>query len=501
MEAPKSPFENPDSPGTDQSAGNVPSSATGIFGQVSAAPLRTEDDLLASLLKKPNPSESNSAAAPAAPDLTVPAAGQGTSASPGPAAQSPVTPAAAQGEFTRMLQALNSSVPAANSGAKPAATPTEELAKAFSHVALDKIPSSEPAVRPESLPASPSSPGSFTKMFNAASVAPTGPAAGEVHTAPAQPQSAQPSSGPGEFTKIFRGIKAENLPPVAAAPVSPPKQPPQAGPGAFTRMFSNQGASTSPQEDLLNSLKPIASPESSLKFPGGAARSAEPALPAQGGFTQLLRALNQESPQKAAEPPVFQASPTPPAPAPSAGGFTQLLKALSAEPASESVAAPPMPPAAIPYSPPPLSPAPPIASRPGVPPVLPQSQAAPQAPPGPGEFTRIISGSALRDLQSNGGVPGSPTPAAPSAQSGWAPPPMPQASAMPHAPAIPPPPAQHLAPPVFAFPQAPAPTPPPVAAPAPPQSAFQKYLPLILVVNVFLMLVIVLILVFALHHK
>jgi hypothetical protein len=72
---------------------------------------------------------------------------------------------------------------------------------------------------------------------------------------------------------------------------------------------------------------------------------------------------------------------------------------------------------------------------------------------------------------------------------------------MPIAPAVPPPPpAQHFAPPAFSFPPVPAP-PPPVAAPAPPQSTLQKYLPLILVVNVFLMLAIVLILVFALHHK
>jgi hypothetical protein len=490
MEAPKSPFEKPDSPGTDQSAGNVPSSATGIFGQVSAAPLRTKDDLFASLLKKPMPSESNSAPAPAALDPAVPVAGQAASASTVPAA-----PSASQGEFTRMLQALNSSVPAATSGAEPAARPSEELAKAFSHVALERIPNSEPAVRSEGLPVSPSAPGSFTQMFKAASGASASPAAGQVQTSPAQPQSAQPASGSGEFTKTFQEIKAENVPPVAAAPASTPKQPPQAGPGAFTRMFSNQGASPSPQEDPLNSLKPVATPESGMKLTGGAAPSAGPALPAQGGFTQLLRALNQEAPQAAAEPPIFQASSTPPAPAPSAGGFTQLLKALSAEPASESATAPPMPATSIPSSPPQLSPAPPIASRPVAPPVLPPSQAAPQAPTGPGEFTRIISGSALRDLQSNGGVPVPPTASAPATQSGWAPPPMPQP------PAIPPPPAQHFAPPAFAFPPAPAPTPPPVAASAPPQSTLQKYLPLILVLNVFLMLVIVLILVFALHHK
>jgi hypothetical protein len=46
-----------------------------------------------------------------------------------------------------------------------------------------------------------------------------------------------------------------------------------------------------------------------------------------------------------------------------------------------------------------------------------------------------------------------------------------------------------------------APAPPPPTAPQPPQSALQKYLPLILVLNAFLMLAVVMILVFALHHK
>jgi hypothetical protein len=63
-----------------------------------------------------------------------------------------------------------------------------------------------------------------------------------------------------------------------------------------------------------------------------------------------------------------------------------------------------------------------------------------------------------------------------------------------------PPPAQHFAPPAFAF-SPPSAPPPAVAVPAPPQTTLQKYLPLILVLNVFLMLAIVLILVFALHHK
>jgi hypothetical protein len=56
--------------------------------------------------------------------------------------------------------------------------------------------------------------------------------------------------------------------------------------------------------------------------------------------------------------------------------------------------------------------------------------------------------------------------------------------------------APHFQPPAFPFPPAPA---PPAPAAAPP-SKLQQYLPLILVVNVFVLIVVILILVFALRH-
>ena len=113
----------------------------------------------------------------------------------------------------------------------------------------------------------------------------------------------------------------------------------------------------------------------------------------------------------------------------------------------------------------------------------------------------MISGSALRDLQSQGAARRLRPPPQrhrvrrhgslrqlPSLQLCRSPPP---------AGAAPP-----FAPPAFAFPIPPTPTPPPPpAAPQPPANPLQKYMPLILVLNVFLMLAIVLILVFVLHHK
>jgi len=55
-----------------------------------------------------------------------------------------------------------------------------------------------------------------------------------------------------------------------------------------------------------------------------------------------------------------------------------------------------------------------------------------------------------------------------------------------------------FAPQAFGMPQAAQPAPMPAA---PQQTTLQKYLPLILVLNVFLLLVIVLILFFVMHHK
>ncbi|HXE05205.1 MAG TPA: hypothetical protein VN579_04400, partial [Bryobacteraceae bacterium] len=101
---PRSQFEQPEPPSPDQ-----PSSATGVFGQVQAAP-RAEEDLLASLLRQgapekkvedaepPKPPVVASPAQPAFPPAAV-TANETTPAGGPEASRSP-------GEFTRMLQAL-----------------------------------------------------------------------------------------------------------------------------------------------------------------------------------------------------------------------------------------------------------------------------------------------------------------------------------------------------------------------------------------------------------
>ncbi len=497
MDAFRTPFDKPDSPGTDDSAGREPSSATGIFGTVSTPPARSEEDLLASLSRERDSVVSDSVKPAQTPSTTAPT--PQASASPG--------------DFTRMLQSLATPEEAGPSGSSSVSQPSQELARAFSQFSFEKVPSPEPASRAEvptepARPVSPlaeksgaASPGSFTQMFSSMSAEPAGPAAMAPPASAAQPLRASGASAPGEFTKMFQGAQGENGFRESSMPAAPPPEPLRSTePGAFTRMFSRDSLERAPQQDPLKSLKAEPIPEKDFKFTAGPARPAEPALPAQGGFTQLLQALNQEPAAKASEPLLPAAPLAAPTltPAPAAGGFTQLLRTLSAEPVSPPQAAPSMaqspvaPPAAPPMS------APPMVPPQVVPPMMPQTSAPPPVQSGPGEFTRIISGSALRDLQGQNAVPAAQAPpvaAAPMGQPGWPPVAIPQAPAVPHAPPF--------VPPSFAFP--PAPAPPPAAAPVPPPApapgALQKYMPLILVLNVFLMLAIVLILVFTLHHK
>jgi hypothetical protein len=113
---------------------------------------------------------------------------------------------------------------------------------------------------------------------------------------------------------------------------------------------------------------------------------------------------------------------------------------------------------------------------------------------GPGEFTRVISGSALRDLQ--GGSGAAPPPVAPAA--GGAP----AWPGMPAMPAISKPPmpaaAPHFAPPAFSF-QPPAPPPAP-AAPA--AGGMPKWMLALLAVMGFLVIALLIILIFVLmRHK
>lgn len=511
MDSSKTPFDDPGFSGKTEQAAGEASSATGVFGTVSTQPAqREEDDLLKSLMRQ---SDAPAPAAVQPPEAAPPAV---TKVMPA-AYSSPSTESAGPGEFTQMLHALSTPASAPRAASKQGT----DLSRVFKQVSFEKTPTGEPVKStPAPQTSSSSAPGSFTQMFSALSsntveeqtvVKPT-PVPPQIESSPtvaaetakAAGQPRVEAAGPGDFTRMFQALRTDKqpvaqppMPPAAqatpaplpsVAPVKPPPAQSGAGGGSFTQMFSSLSVAGSPKEDPLKSMTPEPRPASGFQF-SSSPRPPEPS--AQGGFTQLLQALNQES-AKPAEPPLAQspltaASPVPTAaPGAAAGGFTQLLKSLSAEPASPPQAPPP--------------------------PVVPQAVAPPISSTGPGEFTRVISGSALRDLQSQGAQPAAPV-AAPTARPVFTPPPFPPAPHLPPAPPLPhagaaaPPPAPHFAPPAFAFPPAPAPA-PPAPAPAPPVAAppaeagkLQKYLPLILVVNIFVLLVIVLILIFVLGHK
>ena len=486
MDATRNPFDNQDSPGKDSNAGAEPSSATGIFSTKPAPPPPTEVDAKLPALFGQRPSASPAAS----PYPTQPAPDPAASDSPGP------------GEFTRMLRALTNPEPETPAVRAPAPRPSDDLKRSFSPVSFASTPASGPPTviekpRPSIPPArsipsypepapTPAQPGAFTQMFSQMGPTPPTPKASSA-APPFTPQAPTPpaSSGQGEFTKIFMGGTGQNEMPQQAPPQE--EQPTQLG--TFDRLFAGAPARPAPAAEPPRSYKPEPPAESSFHFNQPPPRAPEPSIPAQGGFTQLLRALNQEQAPKPSAPPLAPLPPAPaPAPVPTSGGFTQLLQALSATPATPPPQAPPAYPAPVaPPAAPPMVPSP-MAIPPSMPP-------APAPPPssGPGEFTRIISGSALREMQGQGAPPPMPAAAPPAARPAWTPPVAPPPPA--------PPPAPTYAPPAFAFPPAPAPPPVAAAAPAPPPTMMQKYLPLILIVNVFLMLVIVLILIFVLKHK
>ena len=527
MDSSKSPFDDPDLSGKSESATGDPSSATAIFGTIQGKPApEQEDDILKSLLK-------GAGSSPAIPSET-PLSAVTPPATPQPSAQT-----SSPGGFTDIFQSLQSSAGVTPSPEPPRAPasplgsssgrPTD-LSSVFTQVVVEKTTFSPPPVpsppkggeftqllqtmsaaaqKPETQTAPPataspsapaSAPGAVTQIFSSGSSSassnpgfdPQATASIPIYSPPASaaPQPGKPEEAkPGDFTRMFQSLTPPNeSAPPPATPGFPPPQ--QSGPGAFTQMFAPKPLESTPAEDPLKSLRPEPAPapqSSTFSFQTPSPRPPEPAPIAQGGFTQLLQALNKE--ETAAKLPEPFMPPPPSAPAVSGagmGGFTQLLQTLSAEPSA-------------------AQPAPPPASAPVLPP------ASPPVSGGAGEFTRVISGSQLREFQGQnvgGGPPVLPPQQPAAARPAMPPMQFPQAPAfpaappMPHIPAAAPqaaaPPAAlpHFQAPAFQFPPAPAPPAPPPPAP----SKLQQYLPLILVLNIFVLLVIVVILIFVLRH-
>jgi hypothetical protein len=351
----------------------------------------------------------------------------------------------------------------------------------------------QPLEGPAKGPAKPEPPGEFTQMFHKLEPPQSAPP-------PQSSSTSIPPQEPGDFTRMFvaaatsPGVRPAPATP-APAPLAPPSPPRMRGfstpgisdsasaEGSFTQLFRTPPSP--PQAPPVQPFAPLSS----------APPQAEPAWPqsldpvrnrdamAPGGLSQLFRSLSEES-----EPPPGRIEGSFPVrettlpvqpPTTNPASVTMLIQKLTEDLQQLSASTPPTPPAE-----------------------------APAGLSGPGEFTRIIRGGVPDPASGvepgvaagNFAMPAAPTLVFPSA------PPAPPAPAFaaPQVPAVPPPA------PVFAVPQIPAiaaPQPPPAQPPkvaasaAAPQSKLQQMLPMLLVLNAFLVVVLILLLVFALKSR
>ena len=383
-------------------------------------------------------------------------------------------------------------------------------------------------------------PGEFTQMFNSQGQRPAAP--------PAQPREAAPQdrgpheqvsprglevtqtlrspqapgdSGAGEFTRIFV--------PGGTPPYTPPSRPPEdtprpgtlfAGPSK-SKGFSSPGASDSASAEggisqFFNTIprQPASAPpapprpappppaaDTSWKndpFFRPPEKSAAPEGPSPS-VTNILSSLagpGSSAPRRD-EPAPYRADPlpsyAPPKPSEDAGGVTQFIQRLSQEQL-----------------------APPVVPAPAPAPVPPPSQ-------GPGEYTRMIEG--LGAMPAAAAPAPAPPPPAPKAAPAFAVPavPLPAAPAF-AAPAVPaPPPLPRVAPPPIpaapaphaagapaapsfgapAIPAMPKPALPPVPMPAvaPPKSKLEAMVPILLVINTFLLVLLLVVVIFLIKAK
>jgi hypothetical protein len=370
---------------------------------------------------------------------------------------------------------------------------------------------------PERVPAAPASapasasgtaPGEFTQMFNSlnprpAAPPPPKPAPPQVATQVVKGPPPSPSNqGQGEFTKIFvSGVTPAYTPPARPSEETPRPAPPSSGPsgskgfstpgvsgsasgeGGFTQFFSNaprppapvqtpapspprQSAAPPPSDDPWKN-DPFFRPAEKASAPEAVSPSVTSMLSSLAGSGAGTSAPKQAEPAPYRPEPLPAASYAPTKSAEEAGGVTRLIQRLSQQPAA---------------------------------PVVPASSAPPALPvdPGPGEFTRIMYGVGSRPpappppAQQAFVVP--PVPAPPSIPK-VAPPPMP--GPMPHAAAAPPAPV-FAAPPVPAIPK---PAPPPMPALAPPKSKLEAMVPILLVINTFLLVLLLVVVIFLIKAR
>lgn len=459
-------------------------------------------------------------------------------------------PLSATAMFLRSLESPPADAP--DAFASGPARPGTEAAR--SEWPAEAAPPPSPAPKP--------GPGEFTRIFQAMdkhaidkvdkafAPAPADPAAGRIE--PATTPAAAP--GPGEFTRIFVAGSTPVSPAVAKTVIEPPPLPPPQPPAQFTppppaappappklKGFSSPGISDSASAEgsFTQIFKPVA-PSSSAPAPSGSATGIfsgsmpasgnTPAQPAAPPESKLNPGLDARPDRPWKPEPDFGSSAQPPSATPPSGitGFVSALATPSAPVGARAAEPVPYRPDPVPAYTPQTPTASPVstleagsvtrlinrlsqveAAPPPPPPVA--SPAAPPAASGPGEFTRMISAAQF------GNAAAAPPPVAPST-----PPPAPAgpAFALPQAPplaippmpqhAAPPPPAMHLPhpatpPPAQAHLQPPkieAPKPPALAAPAlaAPKGKLEAMVPILLVVNTFLLIVLLVVVIFAMKR-
>jgi hypothetical protein len=318
---------------------------------------------------------------------------------------------------------------------------------------------------------------------------------------------------PGEFTQMFHKLEFAPSPPVSSVPEARPSpEISRQEPGEFTRMFVRATASM-PQRPMPAVSDPAAfAPPATPRLKGFSTPGVSDSASPEGSFTQLFQTAGPApaapvrpfTPLSNGTEPAWSSNlDSPPSKdAMESAGVTQLFRALSPEneaPANrfvEQSAQPAVPVANTPSSITMLiqrltedlqSSA---ASSP-----LPASGPEPAGVSEPGEFTRIMSGGSVKAGGVQGGsaekvavpapavfpIPAAPLPVAP-------------AFAAPAAPAAP-----AIAVPKLQTP--PIPAPPVVASADPPQSKLQQMMPMLLVLNAFLLVVLILLVVFLLKSR
>lgn len=434
-----------------------------------ADPLSATGMFLSSFGSTPAPSQESPEAGTAKPDPFA-ASGPGTTRTdwpaPPPSHPGPTSSASGPGEFTQMFQALETRPSPPPVFQPPAASPVVQPAPSqsageFTRIFVsDSTPSTEhrspeqgarTVVEPPHIPPPVSNP-SRMKGFST-------------------PGVSDSASAEGSFTQFFKATPAAPASTPSPAPVAPSQAAPSPVQSYRPPTPTPPPVAEKPwqREPEFGSIaKPADAPPSSPSATGLLS-----ALSSPGGASSGSR-QHEVTPYRPEPLPSY----TPPPPAESsameAGSVTKLIQRLSQVP-RETPPAPITPVAA--------APAPPVSSSLGE----------------PGEFTRMISGDTLKAAL------GTAPAAAPPAQPAPAPA-APAPIAMPHL-AVPAAPA--IAPPAMPAPKAGAPpkielpkvAPPAAPAFAAPKSKLEAMVPILLVVNTFLLVVLLVVVIFALKAK